>query len=142
MDNKRLGRQRVEAMMIVDVILKGEAAKGWKNHPAVNMWRNNIDALKLYHDAIVNEWIIRGFNNNMKLYQVDEKLVKMPWWFGSYGFHIAHQSNLMRKDSDYYRDYFDLKIDELDLPYVWPANFTEEEKRNLKKEIMKITIIE
>ena len=70
LDYRRLGKQRVEAMILVDVITKGKEAKGWKNHPAVEMWKDNIDALKLYHNVIINEWIARGYNNNMKLYEI------------------------------------------------------------------------
>ena len=142
LDWKRLGKQRVEAMQIVNM-LSGTATKtGWKNHPAVHAWKDNLDALKLYHNAIVKEWIARGYVNNMVLYEVDESNVKMPWWFGTYSFHISHQSNLMRKDENYYKEYFDLKKDQYNLPYVWPSKVSDEEKETMKREIMKITVLE
>jgi len=37
LDNRRLGKQRVEAMQIMKALLLPEY--GWKNHPAVKMWK-------------------------------------------------------------------------------------------------------
>jgi len=98
LDYKRLGRQRVEAMIMINILTNATNKMGWKDHPAVLAWKDNVEALKLYHNIIINEWVSRGYNNNMKLYEVNEKNVKMPWWFGTYAYHISHQSNLMRKD--------------------------------------------
>jgi len=36
LDNKRLGKQRVECLQILNALL--DASKGWKQHPAVKMW--------------------------------------------------------------------------------------------------------
>ena len=38
LDNKRLGKQRVEVKQILNA-LDGKS-KGWTNHPATNMWRD------------------------------------------------------------------------------------------------------
>ncbi len=38
LDNKRLGKQRVEVLQILNV-LTDSTRKGWRNHPAVAMWR-------------------------------------------------------------------------------------------------------
>jgi hypothetical protein len=142
LDYKRLGRQRVEAMIIINILTNATNKLGWKDHPAVLAWKDNVEALKLYHNIIVNEWVSRGYNNNMKLYDVNEKNLKMPWWFGTYAYHISHQSNLMRKDPVFYKDFFKLKEDEYDLPYIWPTHLKEEEKIKIRKEIMKITVYE
>lgn len=37
LDNKRLGKQRVEAIQILNVLLGVTQTKGWRNHPAVKM---------------------------------------------------------------------------------------------------------
>ena len=67
LDYRRLGKQRVEGMQIINTILKPEQ-KGWRNHPIVIMWTPYVTALMMYTNTIINEWIKRGYNNNMELY--------------------------------------------------------------------------
>ena len=48
LDYRRLGKQRVEAFQILN-ILEGKTTKaGWKHHPAVLMWKGYENALKKY----------------------------------------------------------------------------------------------
>jgi hypothetical protein len=44
---------------------------------------------------------------------------KMPHWIGDKGFHLSHQSNLLRKNKEYYGKFF-FGIPN-NLPYVWPV---------------------
>ena len=126
LDNKRLGKQRVEAMQIINV-LEGKTA-GWKNHPAVLMWEGYVPALKLYHDIAIYTWLDRGFKNTMKFYytgSLEEMKLEygggeMPFWFGNHDFHASHRSNLLRKDPKWYGQY-DWWLEGTDLPYVWPV---------------------
>jgi hypothetical protein len=46
LDNKRLGKQRVEAFQILNILLGRTKTKGWRNHPAVLMWKGHSNALK------------------------------------------------------------------------------------------------
>lgn len=55
LDYKRLGKQRVEAMQILNAL--AGLKRGWTNHPAVRMWRGYEDGLAAYHDACISEWI-------------------------------------------------------------------------------------
>lgn len=108
LDDRRLGKQRVEAMQIIDAIEKD--GKGWKNHPATAAWRYRpierlsdtgldiadsvpteinesiqkayLPALKLYHDIMIREWVDRGKNNNMEVFYTDEEyqsFIKGMW---------------------------------------------------------------
>ena len=43
---------------------------------------------------------------------------RLPKWLGDSDFHLAHQSNLMRKDADHYLQFFGEVPNDLD--YVWP----------------------
>ena len=75
LDWRRLGKQRVEGMQIIKAItgekrLDGKPYKGWINHPASVMWKPYPDALKLYTNVIILEWIERGYNNNMEIYDI------------------------------------------------------------------------
>lgn len=103
MDYRRLGKQRVEAKQLID-LLEGKTDNNWKTHPAYKMWEGHTEALKLYYNHIVMEWISRGYKNNMPLYSVDicTKDDFLPDWFGRKDFHDAHKSNLLRKDKEYY----------------------------------------
>jgi len=122
LDNKRLGKQRLEAMQLVNSTLKLEvdpnAKIGWANHPARTMWRGYLDALKLYHNFSINEWISRGFNNTMKLYDLPST-VTLPPWIGRDDVHASHRSNLIRKDPIWYGKFGWSEPSTLE--YVWPV---------------------
>lgn len=123
LDSKRLGKQRVEAYQILLVIQRGDSAKGWKNHPAVKMWRGNENALIRYGIAMCDEWIARGYNDTLRRKFLDmypiEKSGSLPRFIGNRNFHVSHRSNLLRKDIVHYRKYWPALTDSL--PYVWPV---------------------
>ena len=117
LDDKRLGKQRVEAYQILNILLGRSKGKGWVNHPAVRMWRGYENALKEYYNSVVTEWVRRGYRNRMKFERIKGKVV-LPDWLGG-GIHASHRSNLLRKDPEHYG-----KCgweEEPGLPYVWPA---------------------
>ena len=114
LDWRRLGKQRVEGMQIIKTILTPEQ-KGWQNHPIVIMWTPYVQALMVYTNTIINEWIKRGYNNNMELYKIGS--IIMPDWLGNKKFHASHRANLLRKD---YGHYSQFGWDENHKsPYVW-----------------------
>jgi len=119
LDWRRLGKQRVEAFQILNVLLERTKTKGWINHPATKMWRGYENALKLYFNLCVDEWKKRGYNNNMKYETINGEIV-MPPWLGNRGFHKSHKSNLLRKLPSHYSKHFDGISNEL--PYIWPVN--------------------
>jgi hypothetical protein len=82
------------------------------------MWTGYESALQLYQNYTIQEWISRGYKNTMLLEEIDIDSVAMPPWFGLEEFHRSHRSNLLRKDYEYYSQYFD---EDPNLPYYWPA---------------------
>ena len=125
LDYKRLGKQRVEAKQILTILLgqakpnkKGNIA--WSNHPAVKMWKDHEETLKLYFNVISEEWIKRNYRHNMGFYSIDRKNINYPPWIGVDRFHSAHRSNLLRKDFEFYRKYG--WTEPTDLPYIWPIS--------------------
>lgn len=125
LDDKRLGKQRVEAYQILRTLL-GESS-GWKHHPAVKMWRGHEMALYSYTVCMVYEWNLRGFKDSVygkvnvlaaKHAETIGRNSDVPLWLGDQRFHLSHQSNLIRKKPEYYRKYFP-KIPD-DMPYYWP----------------------
>ena len=119
LDDRRLGKQRVEALQILKANLG--LTVGWRNHPAAVMWRGHEGMLAKYAITMCNEWEKRGYVDNtkgqvielMKLYKLIP--IKKPWWLGAEKFHESHQSNLKRKLPEYY----DFDVDD-DIPYKWP----------------------
>ena len=114
LDWRRLGKQRVEGMQIINTILNPKQ-KGWQKHPIVIMWTPYVQALMLYTNTIINEWIKRGYNNNMKLYEFSS--IEMPHWLGDEAFHSSHRANLLRKDYEHYSQFGWEENPEN--PYVW-----------------------
>jgi hypothetical protein len=122
LDYRRLGKQRVEAMQLVNSTLKlaqdPNATVGWSNHPARTMWTGYLDALKLYHNLAIEEWVRRGYKNNMQLYVLPDQ-VTLPHWVGNEKLHASHRSNLLRKDPVHYGQFGWAEPD--NIPYFWPV---------------------
>ena len=116
LDYRRLGKQRVEAMQILNVLLGRTETKGWRNHPIVRMWEGYENALKQYFNECVDEWIAQGYNNNME-YEIIEGDIIYPPWLGNDLFHSSHRANLLRKDSEYYSKF--MWTEDCEAPYCW-----------------------
>jgi hypothetical protein len=122
LDWRRLGKQRVEARQILSLLLDYNSKKPWANHPAVLMWKGYTEALTLYSDVIIFEWVSRGYRNNMPILLADkvgEDQVEFPKWFGEDSFHASHRSNLLRKNFEFYSKYN--WAEDSTLPYIWPS---------------------
>jgi len=117
LDYRRLGKQRVEARQIWNILTGNAKSNAWAHHPAVLMWKGFDKALAMYHNVIIEEWIKRGYNNNMTFIDIEQN-VQLPKWIGNEMFHRSHQSNLLRKDFNYYSQ-FNWDISD-NLEYVWP----------------------
>lgn len=118
LDYRRLGKQRVEAYQILNT-LQGKS-KGWKNHPAVSMWKGYQDALKMYMNVCILTWMSRGYKNTMQLaVDIDFENYKEPPWLGNPEFHASHRSNLLRKNEEFYRKLG--WLEPTDLEYIWPS---------------------
>lgn len=116
LDYRRLGKQRVETFQVLNILLGRTQSRGWVNHPVTRMWRGFEEALKIYQNFTINEWIKRGYKNNMSFEVVDESSIVMPFWLGDERIHRSHRSNLLRKDFDYYSQFFS---EPTDLDYYW-----------------------
>jgi len=117
LDYKRLGKQRVETFQVLNILLGRTSTKGWVNHPVTKMWRGYESALQTYQNFTIQEWIKRGYKNNMPFESILVE-TKMPSWIGDERLHRSHRSNLLRKDWEYYSVYFN---EDPSLPYFWPT---------------------
>ena len=129
LDDRRLGKQRVETFQILRALTW--PAYAWKNHPAVRMWRGFLPALVEYGLENCREWTRRGYADSV----ADQLLAwtggqapsgaPLPPWFGLEPLHLSHRSALLRKDPEHYRPLFAAlgNPDEPDdLPYLWPPD--------------------
>lgn len=133
LDDKRLGKQRVETIQVVRALTR--PGYGWAHHPAVLMWRGHEEALGRYGLVCCEVWTARGFADTCDLtiladlraagierIRTQEELADagaLPPWLGEEELHHSHRSALVRKDPDRYRPLFPDVPD--DLPYLWPV---------------------
>ena len=116
LDNSRLGKQRAEAKQIWISLKEGV---GWVHHPATKMWAGCENALAYYGQLCCMEWMNRGFEDFTLKWFKDRAFpsAKLPSWFGG-RIHLTHQSNLLRKDFEWYSQFFNV---DPTLPYYWPV---------------------
>lgn len=118
LDSKRLGRQRVEAGIILKAV-HGDI-KGWSNHPAVKMWNGYYNALAEYYNTSIEIWVARGYKNTLEFSDFYDDLTNDdPPWLGDERFHASHRSNLLRKDPEHYGKFG--WTEQPNLPYFWPS---------------------
>ncbi|NHA68498.1 MSMEG_6728 family protein [Phycicoccus flavus] len=133
LDDKRLGKQRVETLQIVRALTV--PGYGWANHPAVLMWRGHLEALGRYGLTMCEEWVGRGHADTcaetivadlavagvgrIRAYRDLAAAGGLPPWLLDRDLRLSHRSALVRKDPDHYGPLFPDVPD--DLPYVWPV---------------------
>lgn len=134
LDQRRLGKQRVEALQILRALTVPDY--GWRHHPAAAMWAGYEEALVRYGLDICHEWTATGRRDTcVGTMRTDlaratgttevgtqEELAEageLPPWLGDPDFHRSHQSALVRKDPEHYRQWFDVPAD---LPCLWPVS--------------------
>jgi len=129
LDNKRLGKQRLEARQIITVLERSQANENnniaWRHHPAVKMWENSIPALCLYYNISLQLWAERGFQN-IKLTPIPISPIGIcsPHWLGYDKFHSSHRAALLHK---YYNWYSRFNWEEQPkLDYFWPTEHHKE----------------
>ncbi|CAK7994739.1 Hypothetical protein POVR1_LOCUS263 [uncultured virus] len=128
LDQKRLGSQKREAAQIVNIIERG--MNGYKNHPIVKMWTPYVEALKVYFNHILQEWLDRGYKSEMSFYDLDEDAAVFPWWFTWKPLQLSHRASLLRKKPEHYEKLFPM-TDELksymNYGYIWTNKLTDDQ---------------
>lgn len=146
LDNKRLNKQALEGWQILMVLLELDPAgnhrpaKGWRNHPAVNMWRGHENALYRYIQCMVTEWKARGFNSTIgdKAQQtmlqasaagiIDIHVHSFPQWMEDIELYAriasSHRTALLNKEYEWYSQFGwveDSGIRPAEYAYIWPS---------------------
>jgi len=80
----------------------------WISHPITQMWINHVEALKLYHNVMYDEFVSRGGKNNKRVKYIfdNEKVIEKPWWCYWKMLHYCYRASLLRKYSEWYNKYF------------------------------------
>lgn len=109
LDMKRLGKQRVEVLQLLNSITaidRGLPIKGWKNHPCRKMWQNHKNALIEYGLTICDEWKSRGYKDTcwekIHCHYDYTKSNDKPTFIGNEEFHLSHKSMLKQKKPEHY----------------------------------------
>ena len=118
LDSKRLNKQILECYQILNVLSNTDPRAGWRNHPAVKMWRGHEKALWGYAMTMLFEASSRGIKTD-----TNEKNLRTAWannadnwgsgepaWYtdevAMKRLTITHKANLYKKDPIYYFDFF------------------------------------
>lgn len=123
LDNKRLGKQRVEVLQMLNKINGITRGRGWTNHPCTKMWQETPNALVEYGLNICEVWKGKGFKDTcyekIKAHFKSCISSRMPCWLGRDDIHLSHQSKLIQKDRSFYKPLFPDAPENLE--YVWPV---------------------
>ena len=146
LDNKRLGKQRVEVIQIVRALTVPGYA--WSSHPAVLMWKGYEEALGRYGLTACAVWTERGFGDScaatiaadlhaagvtsIREYAELAAAAALPRWLFDETVQLSHRSSLLRKDPEHYGPLFPDTPPDLD--YVWPVRSPVVIERELRKE--------
>ena len=90
------------------------------------MWARNLDALAVYYNAMLREWLRRGFKTGVSTYEEHvigkEAEVGWPEWWGDDALHSNHRVALLAKDPAHYSAFGWCERPPTDglYEYVWP----------------------
>ena len=102
LDSKRLNKQILECYQILNVLSNPSPTAGWRNHPAVKMWRGYEFSLYKYAMTMVSEADARSIKTENNVANL-ERLRKahgldwgttMPLWFFNKKIRINITSNM------------------------------------------------
>jgi hypothetical protein len=135
LDSKRLNKQILECYQILNVLAGN--SMGWRNHPAVLMWKGHEGALLEYVRDMIKEAKHRGIkteNNEANINRIASKSwnTEKPSWMTNKEtlsrVVATHRANLYRKDPIYYAEYANAVNHKLNKPccekclYYWPTH--------------------
>jgi hypothetical protein len=118
LDSKRLNKQILECYQILKVLSNPDPRAGWRNHPAVKMWRGFEHLLLDYTMTMVKEADKRGIKTDKNVSNIESLVssegmywgIDVPAWYEDdivmKRLTTTHKANLYKKDPVYYFDFF------------------------------------
>lgn len=144
LDSKRLNKQILEGYQILNVLSGTSPTGGWRNHPAVKMWRGHEMTLFQYVKVMIHEAKKRGIKtdkNEQNILGLFSKVgdswgTEAPSWLYDktkiMRIITTHKANLFNKDPMYYASFQPAMFSPYNAPccdtckYYW---VTHEEKK-------------
>jgi hypothetical protein len=135
LDNKRLNKQILEGYQILKVLGNPDPRAGWRNHPAVKMWRDSEHILYVYIEAMVTEANKRGIKTDTNVANLealyDERAgdwgLNFPSWYNDdilmARITTTHKANLYIKDPIYYFDFYSAVTNKNNKPCCERCNY-------------------
>ena len=135
LDNKRLNKQILEGYQILNVLSNDDPKAGWRNHPAVKMWRGHEIALHSYVFVMVYEANRRGIKTDKNVENLNalEARARHSWgdtpprWLlddkTMDRITTTHKANLFIKDPVYYHEFEWAVHDEHNKPCCDKCNY-------------------
>lgn len=135
LDSKRLNKQILECYQILKVLNNSDPKAGWRNHPAVKMWRGYENALFDYTLAMIREADRRGIKTDknkenlltLRVATIANWGSGLPTWYKDSAVMkrvtATHRANLFRKDDAYYHDFKASTIDKNNEPCCESCNY-------------------
>ena len=118
LDSKRLNKQILECYQVLNVLSNPSPTAGWRNHPAVKMWRNHEFALWDYVNIMILEAQDRGIKtdkNSENLYRL-RHTHGLSWGMGRPKWMLdkkimkrvttTHKANLYKKQPEAYPQFY------------------------------------
>jgi len=135
LDNKRLNKQVLEGYQILKVLNNPDPRAGWRNHPAVKMWRGHEHGLWDYIMAMVDVATKRGIKTDknkenlmvLRVATIANWGNGLPTWFSDRAVMsrvtTTHKANLYRKDDVFYHDFKSAVVDKNNEPCCERCNY-------------------
>ena len=144
LDNKRLNKQILECYQVLNVLSNPSPTAGWRNHPAVKMWRGHEFALYNYVQIMITEAQRRGIKtdkNSDNIYRLRMRH-GFDWGMGNPSWMsdkktmkritATHKANLFKKEPESYPQFFKALSSKHNKPccdrcqYYWVTHVREE----------------
>lgn len=148
LDSKRLNKQILEGYQILNVLSGKSPTGGWRNHPAVLMWKGHEYYLHTYIAAMIYEAKLRGIKTDKNQENIEnlETSCRQSWGVDSPSWLsdkkkimriiTTHKANLFRKDPIYYANFQTALFSIYNTPccptcqYYWVTHEIQKKKTN------------
>lgn len=137
LDSKRLNKQILECYQVLNVLSNPSPTAGWRNHPAVVMWRNHEFSLYNYVQKMILEASGRGIKTDKNLENIQRlrHTYGFNWGMGNPKWYddksimkrikATHKANLFKKQPEAYPQFISALEDKNNVPccdrcqYFW-----------------------
>jgi hypothetical protein len=141
LDSKRLNKQILECYQILNVLSNPDPRAGWRNHPAVKMWRGHEFALWDYVNVMIIEATNRGIKTDRNLDNITRLRhqhglswgMGRPKWMGMKDIvkrvTTTHKANLFKKQPEAYPQFIKALDNKNNVPccdtcqYFWVTHY-------------------